>query len=245
MDIKHTPAHRRIGLLFAFVLANVQVACVVPNGPLSGEQPQHSNTRRSSTKGLFGLSDNVSAPADTNTLPPLSNAVSPPMSHFGGATNRSQTVDGRKPDRGSDRGTITQRSLQDSGELVKVEGNTWRTALPATRVFSLLGRSLSQNYILSRVDRRNLSLQTDWDKFFIDGRLFRNRFVVSVFPVGPRQTEVLIRNTLEYFSGAAGQPGSQTDGDWLPSPDITDEVAKLVDNVNLQIQNAALSRTRR
>jgi hypothetical protein len=95
------------------------------------------------------------------------------------------------------------------------------------------------------VDRRNLSLQTDWDKFFIDGRLFRNRFVVSVFPIGPRQTEVLIRNNLEYFSGAAGQSGSQADGDWLPSPDVTDEVAKLVDGVNLQIQNAALTRARR
>jgi hypothetical protein len=215
-----------------FFFAISQAACVVPSGQTASGNSASSLNRGTAKRGLFGLSDSQGAPADasssTSALPSFPSLGAP-------LTTRSAHA----------RDTNSPRSLPSTGGLVKVEGNSWRTGLPATRVFALLGRSLSQAYILTRVDRRNLSLQTDWDKFFIDGRLFRNRFVVSVFPIGPRQTEVLIRNNLEYFSGAAGQSGSQADGDWLPSPDVTDEVAKLVDGVNLQIQNAALTRARR
>ena len=85
-----------------------------------------------------------------------------------------------------------------------------------------------------------MTLQTDWDKFFIDGRLFRNRIHVSVFPVGPKQTEVVIRNSLEYFSGVSESVADTgSEGHWLPSPDITNEVANLVKNTRIQLQNTA------
>lgn len=136
-------------------------------------------------------------------------------------------------------------ALARSGRLVRVEGPTWRTTLGATRVFSAVGRALSQTYVVARVDRRNFTIQTDWDKFFIDGRLFRNRMVVSVFPVGARQTEVVIRNSLEYAAGPVGAPGpsgAAEGGAWLPSPDITDEVQRLVDAVNAQLLGASAAR---
>lgn len=115
-------------------------------------------------------------------------------------------------------------------QLVFVNGNTWRTQAPPDMVYGIMARLLSQSYIMSGADRKNFTLQTDWDKFFIEGRLFRNRMSVMVFPVGPRQTEIVIKNTVEYYTGGAGQ---KEEGElWLPSPDVTDEVVKLVDNTN-------------
>jgi hypothetical protein len=115
-------------------------------------------------------------------------------------------------------------------QMVFVNGNTWRTQAPPDMIYGIMARLLSQSYIMNGTDRKNFALQTDWDKFFIEGRLFRNRMSVMVFPVGPRQTEIVIKNTVEYYTGSAGK---KEEGElWLPSPDVTDEVVKLVDNTN-------------
>ncbi|KAB8033776.1 hypothetical protein [Fluviispira multicolorata] len=128
---------------------------------------------------------------------------------------------------------LSNQSMIAALNLTHIEGNTWRTAAHPALVFSIMARLLSQNYIISSVDRKNFNLQTDWDKFFIDGRLFRNRISIMVFPVGPRQTEVIAKNIVEYYSG---NPNSKLEENtaWLPSPDITDEISKLVENTNRQ-----------
>ena len=116
--------------------------------------------------------------------------------------------------------------------LTRIEGNTWRTAANPAIVYGIITRLLSQSYIISGVDRKNLNVQTDWDKFFINGRLFRNRMSVTVFPVGSRQTEVVIKNSVEYYTGTLAKQEENTA--WLPSPDLTDEVTKLVENTDKQ-----------
>jgi hypothetical protein len=123
--------------------------------------------------------------------------------------------------------------LPNSLSLSHVEGNTWRTSAHPAMVFGIMSRILSQNYIINSLDRKNFNIQTDWDKFFIDGRLFRNRISIMVFPVGPRQTEVVVKNIVEYYTGSPNNKMEENSA-WLPSPDITDEINKLVDNTNRQ-----------
>lgn len=118
-------------------------------------------------------------------------------------------------------------------ELNKIDGNTWRTSAHPAMVFGIMARILSQAYIINSVDRKNFNLQTDWDKFFIDGRLFRNRMSVMVFPVGPRLTEVVVKNIVEYYTGNPNNKLEENSA-WLPSPDLTNEVQKLVENTNRQ-----------
>ncbi len=261
------PAPSKSAWVFACVCAwaSFSQACVVP---ASGGASSTANRR-----GLFGLSD-ASSPrpkaADDFDSDPVFAPLPSASSRMGGLSGRpgrtpsSPTGTNGNPDSsfrsfagagalafndadmgGRGGAGRTRSPLARGAELVNVEGNTWRTTAPATRVFSLAGRALSQTYVLSRVDRRNLTLQTDWDKFFIDGRLFRNRLVVTVFPVGPRQTEVVIRNALEYQGAVAGRDTEASEGAWLPSPDITDEVERFVDAVNIQMRNAAVPRRAR
>lgn len=116
--------------------------------------------------------------------------------------------------------------------LTRIEGNTWRTGANPALVHGIMARLLSQNYIISSVDRKNFNIQTDWDKFFIDGRLFRNRISVTIFPVGARQTEVVIKNLVEYYTGTLAK--QEENMAWLPCPDLTDEVNKLVENTDKQ-----------
>jgi hypothetical protein len=126
-----------------------------------------------------------------------------------------------------------QQSFPNALSLSHVEGNTWRTSAHPAMVFGIMSRLLSQNYIINSMDRKNFNTQTDWDKFFIDGRLFRNRISIMVFPVGPRQTEVVVKNIVEYYTGSLNTKLEENSA-WLPSPDITDEINKLVENTNRQ-----------
>lgn len=128
--------------------------------------------------------------------------------------------------------------------LQNVDGNVWRTGLDAVNTFQLVSRIISQNYIVVTSDRRGMALNTDWDKFFIEGRLFRNRISLTVFPVGPRQTEIVIKNTVEYYSGNPNKPEEAMVSQWLPSPDVTDEVARIVDATNKQTASFVQSRLR-
>lgn len=122
-------------------------------------------------------------------------------------------------------------------QLIRISDSTYRSHLPPLLVYNMVAKQLSKNYILSSADRKNLSITTDWDKFFIEDRLFRNRMSVTVFPVANRMTEVVIKNNVEYFSGQVHD--SSTDNSWLPSPDVTDEVQRLVSNTNrLAVQYA-------
>ena len=126
-----------------------------------------------------------------------------------------------------------QQAFPNSLSLSHIEGNTWRTSAHPAMVFGIMSRLLSQNYIINSMDRKNFNVQTDWDKFFIDGRLFRNRISIMVFPVGPRQTEVVVKNIVEYYTGSPNNKLEENSA-WLPSPDITDEINKLVENTNRQ-----------
>ncbi|WP_186643841.1 hypothetical protein [Fluviispira vulneris] len=129
--------------------------------------------------------------------------------------------------------SITNQAAIAALNLTFIEGNTWRTSAHPALVFGIMARILSQNYIITSVDRKNFNLQTEWDKFFIDGRLFRNRISLMVFPVGPRQTEVVAKNIVEYYSGSANSKLEENTA-WLPSPDITDEITKLIESTNRQ-----------
>ena len=184
----------------------------------------NNESPRGARRGLFGLSS-------------ASEASEMPLNTFESSGTQenlafNETKRRKLPDEEVERRRIR---ISKTAELVLVEGNKYRTTLQAKHVFQAVLRSLSQSYLLERVDKRNMTLNTDWDKFFIEGRLFRNRFIVSVFAIGPKRTEVSIRNHLEYFSGNAGNSSLQHEGAWLPSPDITDEVTRLVDSVNGQL----------
>lgn len=124
-------------------------------------------------------------------------------------------------------------------ELKNVDENIWRSSVDATALFNMISRILAQRYVISAVDRRNLTASTEWDKFFIEGRMFRNRLSVSVFPVGMHQSEVVLKNSVEYYSGTPGKLDSSTVVNWYPTPDITDEVQRLVSSLNRQIASSA------
>lgn len=259
------------GYVFAFALALAapQVACVAPGG--TGDSPQRRGSlfgsllspdknaddeesvpgfrprpqsNMAQVRGQGGLTQGNTPQQGAAHPPTLGGRFENPRG--GGADPHASHNGQRRPGVLGHNGigfpppSAAARGL----EMTRVEGNIWRTGLGPAQAFNMLARILSQDYILAASDRKNLNLQTDWDKFFLEGRLFRNRLSITLFPLGPRQTEVVVKNTVEYFAGNPNKPEESSSSAWMPSPDLTDEVARIVDSINRQTAFLNNSRAR-
>lgn len=117
----------------------------------------------------------------------------------------------------------------------RLDKNTWRIAASAPLVFQTVARILSQTYILSQTDRRTFSLSTEWDKFFIDGRLFRNRVSINVFPLNSKFADLVIKNSIEYYTQNNAKLDTNSPDQWLPTQDITNEMDRILEKTQKQL----------
>jgi hypothetical protein len=132
-------------------------------------------------------------------------------------------------------GGLAQPMVNSPLLFQRLDRNTWRVATTAGHLFQTIARVISQSYIISQADRRALSLSTEWDKFFIDGRLFRNRISVNVFPYSARSADLVIKNNIEYYTQSAQKTDENNPTQWLPTQDVTDELDRVLEKTQSQI----------
>ncbi len=122
----------------------------------------------------------------------------------------------------------------------QITPTAWRTRVPAVQLFPLIVRSLSESYIVRKSDNRIMTVQTDWDKFFLGGRLFRNRLSVSLFQVSRQEAELVINNKVEYFQQES-ENKAFGESDWIPTQDITNEKEQLITSLSHVLHSISLS----
>ncbi|MBM3381499.1 MAG: hypothetical protein FJY29_03565 [Betaproteobacteria bacterium] len=135
----------------------------------------------------------------------------------------------------SSNGGFTQPLVASPLLFQRLDKNTWRVATTAPQLFQTVAKILSQSYIISRADRQTLSMSTEWDKFFIDGRLFRNRISINVFPYNQRASDLVIKNNIEYYTQTAQKVDENDPTQWLPTQDVTDELERILDKTQKQL----------
>ncbi|NBW81049.1 hypothetical protein EBR21_04775 [bacterium] len=190
---------------------------------------------------LFGGGGRSQRGLPTGSIPMAGNAASPLPARASNSADQfpatgafmpqlSNSLTGNSSSNG-----IAQPMVSSPLLFQRLDRNTWRVATPAGQLFQTVARILSQSYIISQADRHALSLSTDWDKFFIDGRLFRNRISVNVFPLSTRSADLVIKNSIEYYA----QNGKNTDDNnptqWLPTQDVTDELDRVLEKTQNQL----------
>ena len=114
----------------------------------------------------------------------------------------------------------------EKGNLKKISQNTWASDMDPEQLLNTLARSLSESHEVLYVDRKNLTILTNWDKFLIQDKLFRNKIHIILFPVRENYTEVVIRNDVEYHSAVQYEKDHTIDI-WIPTQDITKDVQTL------------------
>ncbi|NBO39136.1 hypothetical protein EBU99_11195 [bacterium] len=210
-----------VRLLSTTVLSVSTIGCVATSG---------ETTQRTS---LFGGSNR------TGRSMPLPAGQALPASAI--SQKSAQNIDGVPPSGAllpqlsgalsgnSSTGGIAQPMFSSPLLFQRLDKNTWRVAISAGQLFQTVSRILSQSYIIAQADRHSMSLNTEWDKFFIDGRLFRNRISINVFPLNQRTADLVIKNNLEYYTQTAQKVDDNSPTQWLPTQDVTDELDRILE----------------
>lgn len=179
-----------------------------------------SSTKSDSRTSLFGSLSGGAMSKDDSRVVPLFDARPTP-----------------EPASSIPAGTLAP--MADEAALRTAAPGVWRIGLPAQETYRIVATVLAQSYIIARSDATQYTVATEWDKFFVESRLFRNRVHAAVFPLGPRETELVIRNVVEYYAGDQAQGAVVEDAGWLPCPDVTNEVRTIVGRVQQQVTGMA------
>ncbi|MEY4064253.1 MAG: hypothetical protein RIR26_461 [Pseudomonadota bacterium] len=216
-------------VFFVPLLLTTVQGCVVASGEI---QPRNTLFGGSSRAGRTLTSPPPSAPG---TLPGLTNRSHQNLENVapGGAVmpQLSSALAGNSGNTGG----FSQPMFTAPLLFQRLDRNTWRVATPAPLLYQTIAKILSQTYINAKADRQTLSLSTEWDKFFIDGRLFRNRVSINVFPLNQKNADLVIKNNIEYYTQSEHKVDENTPTQWLPTQDITDEMERILEKAQKQL----------
>jgi ligand-binding SRPBCC domain-containing protein len=101
-----------------------------------------------------------------------------------------------------------------------VDSQTFRFMLSRDEVWEGLLDVLLKNYNLNIVDKESGIITTEWDSYFLNQNVYRNKISVRVRPAGRKGLDVVIHNNVERLDQAIG---TATAGIWLPSEDSANE----------------------
>jgi hypothetical protein len=221
-------------LLFTCFLALSTQACVVP----SGDPAQRTSLFGSSSRVPRGLPLPPSS-AVGSQMPVVSGKALQNLENVAPSGAILPQLSGALAGNAS-HGGFSHPMVSSPLLFQRLDKNTWRVATAAPHLFQTVARILSQTYIVSKADRQTLSLSTEWDKFFIDGRLFRNRISINVFPFNQRSADLVIKNNIEYYTQTAQRIDENNPTQWLPTQDVTDELERILEKTQKQLM-ASLS----
>lgn len=142
-------------------------------------------------------------------------------SRSAGTTSRGDTS-GQKAESGPD----------GSATIYAVGERTFRFRQPRENVWDGALDVLMQDYNLNIIDRDNGVVTTEWDSYYLDGAVYRNKISLRLSRRGWKAAELRIHNNVERLqdaSQAAGAVGAV----WLPAEDRAGEVARLIQNMAL------------
>ncbi len=116
--------------------------------------------------------------------------------------------------------------------VLALDGMTYRFQMSAEEVWDSLLNVLIKNYNLAIVDKESGVVSTDWDSFYLDDVLYRNKVSIRLQKSSYRHVDVAVRNSVEKLQtiGTVSGLGSQI---WVPTADKAKEVSRIVQNMSI------------
>jgi hypothetical protein len=113
-----------------------------------------------------------------------------------------------------------------------VEKQTYRFTLREADVWDAMLTVLMRNYNVNIVDRQSGIVTTEWDSYFLQGAVFRNKVSIRLSKASYNAVDVTFVNNVERLRDGAQAAGA-IGAVWLPADDPADEVRRLVQNMAL------------
>lgn len=116
--------------------------------------------------------------------------------------------------------------------IVAIDQGTFRLQLGYDRVWDAMLDVLLRNYNLAIADRNNGLITTEWDSFYVDGKVHRNKLSLRLKRLGTQGTELLVYNNVEVLSK---MPDGGITEIWLPTDRNRSEVVRIIQNMALAL----------
>ncbi|MEN9835375.1 MAG: hypothetical protein RL011_1568 [Pseudomonadota bacterium] len=119
-----------------------------------------------------------------------------------------------------------------------LDGQTYRLHVAEREVWDAVLSVLMRNYSPLIADKNQGIFATDWDSYFLNGVVYRNKISLRVAKGGPGVTDMVIHNSVEQLRDGP-QSVSGATGPWLPSADPADEIGRIVKNMAIVLGQPA------
>lgn len=116
-----------------------------------------------------------------------------------------------------------------------VDQGTYRLLVTYDRAWEALLDVLLRNYNLAIADRANGLVTTEWDSYYLDGKVHRNKVSLRLKRLGGQGTELLVYNNVEVLSK---MPDGGITEIWLPTDKNRQEVTRIVQNMAMALNLA-------
>ena len=116
--------------------------------------------------------------------------------------------------------------------IYAIDKQTFRFAMRDAEVWDTALNVLLRNYNLTIVDRASGVITTEWDSFFLEKDVYRNRLSLRMVKIGRDMVEMTVHNNVERLRDAS-QATNTVGAVWLPAEDRANEVGRIVQNMAL------------
>jgi hypothetical protein len=112
--------------------------------------------------------------------------------------------------------------------IFAVDQGTFRFQLGYDRVWEATMDVLLRNYNISIADRTNGLITTEWDSYYLEGKVHRNKVSMRLKRLGGSLVEVTIFNNVEMLSKL---PDGGITEIWLPTDKNKPEIGRIIQNM--------------
>jgi hypothetical protein len=179
--------------------------------------PGHLQKYRKDQVGTTKSNKNttVGPGADIDTSAPANASLAPKRSNVLGKTVKAPT----------ERSTI-----------YAIDNQTFRFLVPEKSVWDSALNVLLRNYNLNIVDKESGVITTEWDTFYLNNSIFRNKISLRVQKNAGSSVDVMIHNSVEKLQEGTNGAAAAI---WLPSEDSAEETQRVVQNMAVVLNEPA------
>lgn len=95
---------------------------------------------------------------------------------------------------------------------------------------------LMQNYNVTILDQANGVITTEWDSFYLDGNVFRNKISLRIVSKAYSTSQLTIVNNVEILKEGPSPGTTSLNATWLPSKDSSSEAARIIRSLALALR---------
>lgn len=128
---------------------------------------------------------------------------------------------------------VQQQNRRAQPAIYALDEQNFRFRLPFDQVWDGAINVLLRNYNLNIVDHHSGVITTEWDSFFLDQQIYRNKVSMRIKKLAWDMVDVTIYNNVEVFRSTG--PGGIAAA-WLPTDKGLQEVGRIVQNIAIALR---------